>query len=110
MFLQICKRYSKANNKYMKNYDPTKPSKYLSYIDVNNLYGWAMSGYLPYGGFSWLKNVDNFDVNSISEKSPIGYILEVDLKYPDELHVLHNDYPLASEKTCISLWHAVRLL
>ena len=44
---------------------------------MNNLYGWAMSGYLPYGRFKWLKNVDNFDVNSISEKSPIGYILEV---------------------------------
>ena len=68
---------------------------------MNNLYDWAMSCYLPYGGFSWLKNVDNFDVNSISEKSPIGYILEVDLKYPDELHVLHNDYPLAPEKLAI---------
>ena len=43
-----------------------------------------MSGYLHYGGFKWLKNVDNFDVNSISENSPIGYILEVDLKYPEE--------------------------
>ena len=95
------KRYSEANNKYMKNYDPTKPSKYIEYLDKNNLYGWAMSGYLPYGGFKWLKNVDGFDVNSISEKSPIGYILEVDLEYPDELHVLHNDYPLAPEKLAI---------
>ena len=68
---------------------------------MNNLYDWAMSCYLPYGGFSWLKNVDNFDVNSISEKSPIGYILEVDLKYPDELHVLNNDCPLAPEKRAI---------
>ena len=97
----IAKRYSEANNKYMKNYDPTKPSIYISYLDMNNLYGWAMSGYLPYGGFKWLKNVDGFDVNSISEKSPIGYILEVDLEYPDELHVLHNDYPLAPEKLAI---------
>ena len=54
-----------------------------------------MSSYLLYTGFKWLKNVDNFDVNSISEKSSVGYIFEVDLKYPDELHVLHNDYPLA---------------
>ena len=68
---------------------------------MNNVYGWAMSDYLPYGGFKWLKNVDNFDVNSVSEKSPIGYILEVDLEYPDELHVLHNDYPLAPEKLAI---------
>ena len=97
----IAKRYAKANNKYMKNYDPTKPSIYISYLDMNNLYGWAMSGYLPYGGFKWLKNVDNFDVNSVSEKSPIVYILNVDLKYSDELHVLHNDYPLAPEKLAI---------
>ena len=61
-----------------------------------------MSEYLPYGGFKRLKNVDGFDVNSISEKSPIGYFLEVDLKYPDELQELHNDYPLAPEKLAIS--------
>ena len=68
---------------------------------MNNLYGQAISGYLPYDGFKWLKNVDNFDVNPISKKSPIGCILEVDLEYPDELHVLHNDYPLDSEKLAI---------
>ena len=53
--------------------------------------------YLPYGGFKWLKNADNFDLNSFSENSPIGYILEVDLEYPKELHVLHNYYSLAPE-------------
>ena len=73
----IAKRYSEANNKYMKNYDPKKLSKCIEYLDMNNLYGWAMSDYLPYGGFKWLKNVDNFDVNSISEKSPIGYIIYI---------------------------------
>ena len=57
---------------------------------------------LPHGGFQWLKNVDGFDVNSISEKSPIEYILEIDLKYPGILHVLHNDYPLAPKKLAIS--------
>ena len=56
-----------------------------------------MSGYRPYGVFKWLKNVDRFDVNSIRKKSPIGYILEVDLECPDALHLLHNDYPLAPE-------------
>ena len=48
-----------------------------------------------------LKNIDKFDVNSISEKSSIGYILKVHLEYPDELHKLHNDYPLAPEKFAI---------
>ena len=97
----IAKRYGKANNKYMKNYDPTKPSIYISCLDMNNLYGWAMSSSLPYGGFKWLKNVDNFDVNSVSKERPIGYILEFHLKYPHELHVLHNDYPLAPEKLAV---------
>ena len=97
----IAKRYAKANNRYMKDYDPKKPSQFVTYLDINNLYGWAMSNYLPYGGFTWLKNVDEFDVNLISEKSPIVYIIEVDLEYPDELHVLHNDYPLAPEKIAI---------
>ena len=68
---------------------------------MNNLYGWAMSGYIPYGGFKWLKNVDNFDVNSINEKSPVGCILEANLEYPDKLDVLHNGYPLAPEKLVI---------
>ena len=97
----IAKRYGKANNKYMKNYDPTKPSIYISCLDMNNLHGWAMSSYLPYGGFKWLKNVDNFDVNSVSKEIPKGYILEFHLKYPHELHVLHNDYPLAPEKLAV---------
>ena len=60
-----------------------------------------MSGYLPYGGFKCLKNVYHFDVNSVSENSSTGYILEVDLEYPEKLHLLHNDYPLASEKLAI---------
>ena len=98
----IVKRCAKANNKYMKDYDPTKPSKYISYIDMNNLHGWAMSRYLPYGGFEWLKDANKFDVNSISKNNLVGYIVEVDLEYPDELHVLHNDYPLGPEKLAIS--------
>ena len=69
---------------------------------MNNLYGWAMSEYLPYEGFERLKNVDEFDVMSISEKRLIGYFLEVDLQYSDELHELHNDYPLSPEKPAVS--------
>ena len=61
-----------------------------------------MSDDLPYGGFKLLKNVDGFDVNSVSEKSLTGYILKVDLEYLDELHALHNDYSLAPEKLAIS--------
>ena len=86
----------------MNDYDPKKQSTFISYLDMNNLYSWAMSEYLPYEGFMWLKNIDEFDVMSINEKSPIGCLLEVDLKYPDELHELHNDYPLAPEKLAVS--------
>ena len=68
----IAKSYSDSNNKYVKNYDPKKLSKFITYLDMNNLYGWAMSGYLPYGRFKWLKKIDNFDVNSISEESTTG--------------------------------------
>ena len=53
--LYIAKRYSEVNNKYLRDYDPTKPSKFISYLDMNNLYGWAMSRYLLYGRFKWLK-------------------------------------------------------
>ena len=69
---------------------------------MNNLYGGAMSEYLPYGKFKWLKNVDEFDVNWISEKSSIGSFPEVDLEYPNKLHELHNDYPLAPEKLAVT--------
>ena len=61
-----------------------------------------MSEYLPYGEFKWVKNVDGFDVMSVSEKSDAGYIFEVDLDYPNELYELHNDYPLAPEKLFVS--------
>ena len=95
----IAKRYAKANNKYVNDYDPRKQSTFMSYLDINNLYGWEMREYLPYERFEWLKNID---VMPISEKSPIGYFLEVDLEYFDKLHELHNDYPLAPKKHAVS--------
>ena len=98
----IAKIYVKANNKYMNDYSPKKPSTFISYLDMNNLYGWAISEYLPYEGFKWLKNVDEFDVMSINEKGRVGYFLEIDPKFPDELHELHNNYPVAPEKIVVS--------
>ena len=63
-----------------------------------------MCQYLPYSEFKWLnkKEISEFCLDCISENSPVGYILEVDLEYPNELHDLHNDYPLAPEKLEIS--------
>ena len=61
-----------------------------------------MNEYLLYGGFKWLENIDKFDIMSIDDKSLIGYFLEVDLEYPEELHELHNDFPLVPEKLTVS--------
>ena len=100
----IANRYGKANNKYMKEYDEMAPSKYIMYLDANNLYGWAMSQYLPTGGFRWMtqKQIDKIDLAKYKEDSKKGLILEVDLEYPKELHDLHNDYPLAAERVCVN--------
>ena len=98
----IAKRYAKANNKYMSDYDSNKPSTFITYLGKNNLYGWSMSEYLPYKEFEWAENVYGFNVNSTNEKSEIGYFFEVDVEYPDELHELHNDYPLAPEKLVVT--------
>ena len=97
----ISNRYGKANNKYMKDYDKTKPSKYLMYVDANNLYGWAMSQKLPVHSFKEmtnkeLENIFNNQIVQVWERTPC--ILEVDLEYPEELHDLHNDYPLCPER------------
>ena len=100
----IANRYDKANNKYMKEYDEKVPSKYVMYLDANNLYGWAMSQYLPTGGFRWMteKQTNNIDLAKYNENSKKGLILEVDLEYPKELHDLHNDYPLGPEKVKVT--------
>ena len=94
----IANRFGEANNKYMKNYDETAPEKHIMYLDANNLYGWAMSQYLPTGGFEWLDVNDFILLDDYTDTSDKGLILEVDLEYPPELHDLHNDYPLAPEK------------
>ena len=93
----IANRYGKANNKYIENYNPEEASKYIVYLDANNLYGWAMIQYLPTGGFEWLTE-EEVDLSKYNDEFEKGLILEVDLEYPEELHDLHNDYPLAAEK------------
>lgn len=96
----IAHRYGKANNKYMSDYNPKQPCKHIMYLDANNLYGWAMSQYLPTDGFKWLsqKSIDRLDIRNYDEESEKGLILEVDLEYPQELHDIHNSYPLAPEQ------------
>ena len=92
------KRYAKANNKFMKDFDPAEKSSFIVYLDANNLYGWAMSKPLPVGGFEWMGEADLKNWERFVEKEGVGCILEVDLEYPVELHDFHNDFPLAPEK------------
>ena len=96
----IANRFGEVNDKYMKEYNKEKPSKYIMYLDANNLHGYAMRQYLPTGAFKWLteKQIDKIMKKTILPNNKKGYILEVDLEYPEELHELHNDYPLAAEK------------
>ena len=99
----ITKRHAKANNPECRNYNPNKDNSHLIYLDANNLYGWAMSQYLPTHGFEWMKenDIEKLDINSIPQDGEDGFIFEVDLDYPMELHDLHNDYPLAPERLTI---------
>ena len=74
------------------------------YQDANNLYGWAMSQYLPTGNFKWMsdKEIKRIDLGKYKADGKKGLILEVDLEYPQELHDMHNDYPVCPEKVKVS--------
>ena len=100
----IANRHGKANNKYTNEYNEKAPSKYILYLDANNLYGWAMSQYLPAGNFRWMtdKEINKIDLGKYKADGKKGLILEVDLEYQQELHNLHNDYPVAPEKLNVS--------
>ena len=96
------KRYTKANNPRVKGYDPSQPTNYITYLDANNLYGWAMSQPLPKKNFHWKRVMPTEEqIMKMKPHSKKGWILEVDLEYPAHLHDAHNDYPLAPEKTVI---------
>ncbi|KAG8237543.1 hypothetical protein J437_LFUL017210 [Ladona fulva] len=92
---QCSKRYACANNKYMKNFNSNSNSNYIMYLDANNLYGWALSQPLPQGNFEWVDS--NFDFMSVPDDAPKGYILEVDMEYPNEIHDMHSDLPFCAE-------------
>ncbi|VDI57241.1 Hypothetical predicted protein [Mytilus galloprovincialis] len=101
---QISNRYAAANNKYIpKTYDSMKESSYLIYQDCNNLYGLAMSMPLPTGKFRFLRDNEqaHFNISDVDLEGEKGYILEVDLDYPEDLHDSHSDYPLAPERKSV---------
>ena len=112
---QSVHRYASANNPYMEEYDKNRETNYLQYLDANNLYGWAMSQPLPTGEFRWI-NCNNWNskgfpsnpgrpertpkklIDMLSAEKNYGYLLEVDVNYPKELHDLHNDIPFMCSK------------
>ena len=87
----ISTRHGKANNPYLKDYNTNLPTTYIEYVDANNLYGHAMIQKLPFRGFRWMSREE------LSNWRGMPCILEVNSRYPEHLHDLHNDYPLAPE-------------
>ena len=88
----ISHRHAKANNEYMgTEFDPTKDSKFISYLDANNIYGWEMSKQHPMSVLKWMTD------DELDDWKHLSCILEVDVEYPEDLHNLHNDYHLAPE-------------
>ncbi|XP_054261608.1 uncharacterized protein LOC128985776 isoform X1 [Macrosteles quadrilineatus] len=97
------KRHAVANNPYMgTHYNPSADTSYLTYLDCNNMYGFSMCEPMPEKEFKWLshKRVQNFDVLSIPDDGPYGYIIECDVGYPSYLHDSHADLPFLSVKKC----------
>ena len=95
---QAVHKYALVNNKYMGDrFDPRSKSSYLQYLDANNLYGWAMSQPLPTGGFKWV-DVNPNEISKLATRTDKGYLLEVEVSYPKELHNPHNDLPFMCER------------
>ena len=94
-------RYAKANNHYMKDYNKDEEESFLEYLDANNLHGWAMSEPLPVDSFDRIKDLSKIGedfIKNYDKDSDKGYILEVDVKYPKNLHDLHSDLPFLPER------------
>jgi hypothetical protein len=100
----ISHRHVVANNPYLDDYDVTSEPSYIVHLEVNNLYGWAMSQSLPFANFKFLSDyeVRDLDYMNVPDDLNMGYIVEVDLHYPTHLHSLHNDYPLAPEYVLVT--------
>ena len=88
-----------ANNSLLSNFDESKKPSSILYIDANNLYGGVMLHYpLPLKDFEIVEEISLEDNLNTDDEGDIGYIVEVDLHYPDDLHDKHSDFPLISDK------------
>ena len=101
----VSKRHARANNPLVEGYNAAEQTNYITYLDANNLYGWAMSLSLPKNNFHWKRVMPTEEqIMKIRPKAKKGWILEVDLEYPEELHDAHNDFPLAPENRATEPW------
>ena len=85
----------------MNNYDKSIESSYLTYLDANNLYGWAMSQKLPLNGFKWAEDLSKFNesfIKNYDENSDRGYFFEVDVEYSKNLFNSHKDLLFLAER------------
>ena len=95
---QAVYRYAVANNRYMGDkFDPKSESSYLQYLDANNLYGWAMSQQFPTCEFRWV-TIKPDEIGKLASRTDKGYLLEVDVKYPRDLHDQHNNLPFMCQR------------
>jgi len=98
----ISHRYARANNKYLKNYNPNEKSSYIINLDANNLYGYSMTEPLPISDFECAPERLCYEIEMNNEKllelgddDPIGFLLKVDIEIPHSIHNKMNDYPIA---------------
>ena len=107
---QAVHRYAEANNEYMNNYNKSIKSSYLIYLDVSNLYGWAMSQKLLVEGFKWVKRISKSNekfIKNYDENSNRRYSLEADVEYLKSLvpiKILHIYQKERKFKNFISLF------
>ncbi|XP_072158587.1 uncharacterized protein [Bemisia tabaci] len=96
---QVVKRHAVANNPLVpEQFQHDKPNSYIQYLDVTALYAHTMSKPLPYDKYSWVPEGEELltlaqTIPNLPDDAPFGYILDVDLLYPEHLHDLHKDLP-----------------
>ena len=94
-------RHAEPNNKFMKNYNKSKESTYIQYLDSNNLYGRGIFQKSPVNEFKWKKYTSKFEgdiIKNYDEDHDKGYIFEADVEYLKDLHDLHSDLPFLLER------------
>ncbi|XP_063223272.1 uncharacterized protein LOC134531497 [Bacillus rossius redtenbacheri] len=93
----VSRCHAKANNVYMSSHDPSLPSSYICYFDVNALYAHTMLDKLPVGNFQWVPKDEytSWDFNTIDIDGDTSFFAEVDLTFPDDCHDRLSDLPLA---------------